>query len=63
MIKFQRTPFNTAHVTGTDHIDRARGLKSSMTREAKSVGLGERITRRTHVIGDRVTVFDIYRKA
>lgn len=63
MIKLQRTPFKTVHMTGTDNDSREGGLKSAMTRTAKSAGLGKRISRRSHVIGGRVTVFDIYRKA
>jgi hypothetical protein len=58
-----RTPFRTVHIQATDHAAHERTLKSSVTRQAKSLGLGKRLTRRSHVIGNTVTVFDIYRKA
>lgn len=62
-MRISRTPFKTIQITATDHKSRERGLKSTITREARSLGLGERITRRSHVIGEDVTVFDIYRQA
>jgi hypothetical protein len=64
-ITFAPTPFKTVHVTtqGIGPESAASHLKRISTKEAKRRGLGERISRRSHVIGNRVTVFDIYRKA
>jgi len=64
-ITFAPTPFRTVHVTtkATGPASAATHLKRISTKEAKRRGLGERISRRSHVIGDTVTVFDIYRKA
>lgn len=64
-ITFAPTPFRTVHVTttglGPESI--ASHLKRISTTSARRHGLGKRISRRSHVIGDTVTVFDIYRKA
>lgn len=62
-IRLTPTPYRTVHITGTDHSSHERGLKAAITRTAKTAGLGERLTRRSHVVGNQVTVFDIYRKA
>ncbi len=62
-MKISPTPFKTVHITATDHTSRERAVKSAITREARNLGLGERLTRRSHATGSTVTVFDIYRKA
>jgi len=69
IITFQPTPFRTVHSTATQTFDfgvpsgAESQLKGQQTRLAKPRGLGEIVTRRTHVVGDTVTVFSIYRKA
>ncbi len=62
---FSPTPYGTVHVTttGTGSVSVASHLKRISTTEARRKGLGERLSRRSHVIGDTVTVLDIYRKA
>lgn len=64
-ITSQPTPFGTVHLTAraTGPESASPSLKRIVTREAKRRGLGERISRRSHAIGDTITVFDIYRKA
>jgi hypothetical protein len=62
-ISFQPTPFGTVHSAATGPASSEAQLKSQVTRHAKREGLGQRVTRRSHVIGDVVQVFTIYRKA
>lgn len=61
MIKSQPTPFGSIHVTSTGPADKESVLKARLTRNAKALGLRQ-ITRRSHVIGNEVTVFAIYRR-
>jgi hypothetical protein len=64
MITFQSTPFGTVHVTASGEASREPQIKGQVTRQAKARGLvPAQVTRRSHVIGDKVTVFTIYRKA
>lgn len=68
-ITFNPTPFRTVHATATHQVDFGvtggveSAVKRSLTGAAKREGLGKRVTRRSHVIGNTVTVFDIYRKS
>lgn len=62
MIKSQATPFGTVHVTSTGPAAKEPQIKARLTRNAKALGLIP-LSRRSHVIGDEVTVFSIYRRA
>ena len=55
----QATPFGTVHITATgpDEASAKRAVSSAAR------GHGRAITRRSHSVGDTVTVFAIYRKA
>lgn len=61
MIQSQPTPFGTVHLTSTGDAGKESHLKSAMTRHAKSHGWLQ-LSRRSHIIGDQVTVFGIYQK-
>lgn len=61
-IRFSPTPFGTVHATATGPAGQVSQLKGKVTRQAKANGLGEQVTRRSHVIGDTATVFTVYRK-
>lgn len=61
MIKSQPTPFGSVHVTAVGPADKESQLKARLTRNSKALGLRQ-ITRRSHVIGNEVTVFAIYRR-
>lgn len=57
------TPFGTVHFTATGPAGKAPQVKALVTRHAKALGLGGRVSQRSHVIGNTVTVFASYRKA
>lgn len=60
-IEFTPTPFGTIHATAHAPADKESQLKAQVTRRAKPLGLTQ-LSRRSHVIGDTVTVFTIYRR-
>jgi hypothetical protein len=61
-VKSQATPFGTVHVTATGPADKEPQIKARVTRNAKALGLIP-VSRRSHVIGDTVSVFTIYRRS
>lgn len=61
MIKSQVTPFGSVHVTATGPASKESQIKARVTRNSKALGLIP-VSRRSHVIGDTVTVFGIYRR-